>query len=399
MGKKQRLLKMGILGLCLSIGFGNLLTKDAHAVNNPSVSIAISSTVDLEILPTANGTVSSKSADLIVKTEKTAGFRVMINSSSTNLANKLHPEQTMRTISSKTVLKSFPKNAWGVYLGANSPTQDSTFSPVSTAATEFVQNEVANASGTYKLAIGMKVDTTLPAGMYQNELIVSVVAEAAEVTNLAEATYMQEVTPEICTNSDLEVTQNLIDKRDGKTYRVAKLKDGNCWMQDNLAFTLDRGDVLTPEDSDVSEDWTSPNDFWDVSGRMYYTWDVLTTGGERSENNIAQDSLCARGWKLTSAGDYDGLIGAYNVPSNSDIIMTQPPLYFTRVGYYWNGAVHGAGNYGDYWTSGKGSDDYRVYLMLRYLGANSSENGVFRHQILLHNRGLSARCLVRSASS
>lgn len=51
----------------------------------------------------------------------------------------------------------------------------------------------------------------------------------------------------------------LQDSRDGKYYWVAKMKDGNCWMTQNLDFDLTYGMTLTPEDSDVSSPWTPGN--------------------------------------------------------------------------------------------------------------------------------------------
>ncbi len=51
----------------------------------------------------------------------------------------------------------------------------------------------------------------------------------------------------------------LIDKRDGKTYYVAKLKDGNVWMTQNLDLDLDTTKTFTPEDTDIPENWTPSN--------------------------------------------------------------------------------------------------------------------------------------------
>ena len=45
---------------------------------------------------------------------------------------------------------------------------------------------------------------------------------------------MQHMTPEICASAFVGETKQLIDWRDGKTYWVAKLADGNCWMTQNL---------------------------------------------------------------------------------------------------------------------------------------------------------------------
>lgn len=53
-------------------------------------------------------------------------------------------------------------------------------------------------------------------------------------------------------------TTRLIDSRNGTYYWVAKLKDGNCWMTQNLDLDLTNDTSLTPEDSDVSQNWNPP---------------------------------------------------------------------------------------------------------------------------------------------
>ena len=72
---------------------------------------------------------------------------------------------------------------------------------------------------------------------------------------LMELTYMQEMTTKGCAASNVGDTKQLIDKRDNKQYWVAKLADGNCWMTQNLDLDLTSGESLTPELSDVSENW------------------------------------------------------------------------------------------------------------------------------------------------
>ena len=79
---------------------------------------------------------------------------------------------------------------------------------------------------------------------------------AKPVTPLMQMTYMQDMTPEGCAVSTVNDTKQLIDKRDGKTYWVAKLADGNCWMTQNLELDLSTNTPLTSELSDVTKSWT-----------------------------------------------------------------------------------------------------------------------------------------------
>ncbi len=89
--------------------------------------------------------------------------------------------------------------------------------------------------------------------------------------------YMQEMTHAACASQPTPAagetsvpTKTLIDIRDKKTYTIAKLKDGNCWMTDNLA--LEGGTTLTIEDSDLD-----PNVY--INKWRTYTLPVATTSG------------------------------------------------------------------------------------------------------------------------
>ncbi len=89
--------------------------------------------------------------------------------------------------------------------------------------------------------------------------------EPEETRTLANIEYMQDITAEICANTpeataDGKFQYQLKDSRDQKTYWVAKLKDNNCWMTQNLDLDLYVDGVnrkLTSADSDVASDWTS----------------------------------------------------------------------------------------------------------------------------------------------
>lgn len=246
----------------------------AASSTSSSVSIALEPTIDLELVPNTNGVAGYKTTNLTISTNRTNGFRVLLNTSdtATNLTNNLHAQDFIKNVTSPTEFSKLPVNSWGVYFGTTNPTDSSIFLPISIVPTELVHNELANASGTYKLAIGARADTSLPAGTYRNNLVISVIADPSKITSLADATYMQDVTSAICQNSQLEQGQKLIDSRDGKTYWVAKLADGNCWMQQNLDLELTLSGnnaaaiakdgtkvVLTNENTDIS------TQFWNSS--------------------------------------------------------------------------------------------------------------------------------------
>ena len=106
---------------------------------------------------------------------------------------------------------------------------------------------------------------------------------------------MQELTSAICKSIDIssgEVEGRLRDTRDDKVYWVAKLKDNNCWMTQNLDY--DGGGTLTPiASSPSSGDATLYYDLGDY---------ILTTSGEWKYCDGIKDGLynsacLAAGWQ------------------------------------------------------------------------------------------------------
>ena len=54
-------------------------------------------------------------------------------------------------------------------------------------------------------------------------------------------------------------TFKLTDIRDNHPYLVRRLADGSCWMVENLDLELSTSGVLTPDDSDLTENWDPYN--------------------------------------------------------------------------------------------------------------------------------------------
>ncbi len=66
------------------------------------------------------------------------------------------------------------------------------------------------------------------------------------------------MTPNICQGMELEKQYQLVDKRDDKTYWIARLRDNNCWMTQNLDLDINTTHPLTSADSDIENSWTPP---------------------------------------------------------------------------------------------------------------------------------------------
>ena len=90
--------------------------------------------------------------------------------------------------------------------------------------------------------------------------------------------YMQNFTTSQCASMAQGEQIQLVDSRDNKTYWVGKLTDGNCWMTQNLDLDLSTSKVLTPDDSDVSSNWTpsvstTTSIFKNSINNSQYSWD------------------------------------------------------------------------------------------------------------------------------
>ena len=119
-------------------------------------------------------------------------------------------------------------------------------------------------------------------------------------------TAMQTMTPELCASWDDDYTTRMVDLRDNKVYWVAKLKDGNCWMTQNLELDLSTNTPLTSELSDVTSSWTPTSNTYTSaqSGSTSYT--------------VAQSwNLGKYVWKTPNTGRNCGGSGVYNFSNSS----------------------------------------------------------------------------------
>jgi uncharacterized protein (TIGR02145 family) len=78
---------------------------------------------------------------------------------------------------------------------------------------------------------------------------------------------IQDMSPQVCNNNVYDNSElQVIDLRDTKIYWIAKLKDGHCWMTQNLDLALSSKTPLTHETSDIGwgtdkriMQWTPPD--------------------------------------------------------------------------------------------------------------------------------------------
>ena len=322
-------------------------------------------------------------------------------------------------------------------------------------------NPVANNS--IKFKIGAKASNTQPSGTYTNTINFYAITNQTPISfNDAFASAgkekllgfykMQDMNASICNAVEQEIAGTLIDVRDNQTYRVAKLKDGKCWMVENL--NLAGGTKLSSDTTDFESTYSLPtNQGWKNDGSLpdssesgfdnvnyayvynsgnttncgtsgqntpcysYYSWDAATLGSGRTiavENTDAEQSICPKGWRLPTSGsssnegwkrgDFYALAKAYGANLESadydNSSATGANFYnnagpgttpnFLLAGFYSNSSFNSGGSLGYYWsaTSGSTSADAR-YLVF-------SSGGVWSANIYHRRLGFAVRCILKA---
>lgn len=399
-----------------------------------SIAVALSAAVELDVTPKARGAFSTSKAEMQITTNNTTGYAVYLqtadNTSELKAANPQVSEAIMPVEGSMTETNYDNNlNTWGYAIGA--PEAATQYKAVPKSGDEAIlKTEGVSREDSYDVAFAVAVGADLPAGVYTNELLVSVVANPIEVRSLNDLNYMQDMMAEICNITFEGEAKQLIDIRDGKSYKVAKLKDGNCWMVENLKITFGEGEgmvnKLTANDSDLTtgKEWTpevtevtthaaiTSNNVlngiasWNIidladGAQWYYQFNAATagTGQDVMAEQAATDSICPKGWKLPLSGSmndgkngsFQKLLAAYNVPNDSGDILLREPLNFTKAGFITEGETIGyLSAAGLYWSSVVAEVNRYPYL-LDFNAKLANPSGVGYKNLL----GLAVRCVVR----
>ncbi|MBQ3436546.1 hypothetical protein IJG26_01145 [Candidatus Saccharibacteria bacterium] len=141
---------------------------------------------------------------------------------------------------------------------------------------------------------------------------------------------MQDLDDSICGSVSEGQVTTLIDVRDNNTYHVGKLKDGNCWMLDNLA--------LDPTDSTTAANMNTSN----------------TNASAAAITNLLNGGSTTTGWSNVAVADLDEFdSNAYTRPristTNKNAFVTSYGLAATdgqaKVGIYYNYCAATASTY------------------------------------------------------
>ena len=146
---------------------------------------------------------------------------------------------------------------------------------------------------------------------------------------------MQGMTPEICDSvTILDDSYAAIDIRDFSLYNIAKLQDGRCWMQDNLALdAVEAKNSLSPSntnatqaaiDNFIANSVTAPQNGWAATAISYETNSSVYNQPRInivSKDVVPSDSLSTDGgWKVGVYYNFCAVsVGTYCYASNSGI--------------------------------------------------------------------------------
>ena len=226
---------------------------------------------------------------------------------------------------------------------------------------------------------------------------------------------MQDMSPMACYNSSINDTATLTDNRDGTTrsYTVAKLADGLCWMTTNLNLGKSNGSItLTPEDTDITTDFTlpasssnysttnnntninTPNNLnnhtiashtvngvtYNDSVASYYTYAAATADiNTYSKGSVyVTTSICPKNWDLPTESQYLNLRTKGSITSANTAFAS--PNNFTYGGYR-SGASYFTSetSYGYYWTSRNSSSTYAYWTYVYSSGLYSSTTTYYKY--------------------
>ena len=438
---EEKIITLGFKILTLSfLGFGLFASNSVFAETMKNkINIKPSMTLDIPVssinlnLDPATKPFDSKDVNITVGTNNKTGYWISM-SSATSGSDLVNIDDNTKTIPSITTAGSytsldFPINQWGYKIDSGN------YTPFVSGVTIKSSSTTANGE-TFKLNIASKIDYLQPSGTYNIALNIKMLPNMIQE-------YMQDITPEMCTEDPSVV----MDKRDGQTYTIARLKDGQCWMTSDL--NLAGGTTLNASDSDVPTDnyftlpASSATGFDDDTKayvyntgneaisqadctstqacNSYYSWLAATAGGKDASGTAvtgngedAAYSICPKGWRLpksgnnsdTSAtsttgykkGDFYKLATAYGANLESSHVQNSAVFYnnagpgtlsnFLLAGHFYSGSFYYGGTDGRYWSlsSGSSTNAYFLYFSGSRVGSAAMDS---------RRRGFSVRCILK----
>ena len=251
---------------------------------NPSISVSISPSnlVIDNLIPSI--TTDSNAITVSVATNAAYGYTLSatVNSNTSNNGNNNSSNSNLTHTNGTSIFSSIATdaslssltndNTWGYsYRLSNNGNSNawSNYSGLSNETSKTLINTDNQAAKPIDFKIAAKASDTQPSGAYTGTINFTAVSKHIPVS-LAEAYAsegktmfngyytMQDMNSTICNKAEVTDAQlQVIDTRDKKVYWIAKLKDGHCWMTQNLDLDLDSNRTYTHYDTDLG--WNDPD--------------------------------------------------------------------------------------------------------------------------------------------
>lgn len=364
-------------------------TTNATLFVKSSVALSTQNELTMEATPKSTGTFTTGTTSIRVETNNVSGYAVYLSAGDDGSLKSGDKSNTARIkpVNGTLTRENFAEhlNSWGYANTTNASAEVAEYEAIPEVASGAVFESTEQAgSDTYDLSVGVATGADLPSGEYNGEILISVVANPMQVTNLMQLTYMQDMNSTICENTmdyvDVNnyATKQLIDVRDGKEYWVAKLADGKCWMTQNLAYVISAGanTALKPDTSQVSATTAMPTSTISnalsvaaANNTTAYSWSfgarvVAAPTAAANCGNTANVDTCAKvgvvnvadktkwqptyraqmGTWNTGSGDKEQIVAVrYTDPSNPALGGEYDPHYLAGIYYQFNAATANTG--------------------------------------------------------
>ena len=211
----------------------------------------------------------------------------------------------------------------------------------------------------------------------------------------------------------------LTDSRDSKTYAVAKLADGKCWMIENLKYTgggsssnswgtsssyytTKQYNYTNMNNADSTKSPTANNGTgaqWRSYGG-YYSWaSAINSTAAYSSGTAPAPGICPTGWRVpTSNGastDFPALQNALNGTTSGTSTFASSnnwrkyPNNFVFSGGWYSSSANYRGTNANYWSSTANNSYNSYYLYFNSTNVNPASN-------LNKSYGFTVRCVAAS---
>lgn len=295
-GIKKKLFGASILSLGF-LAFMGLIGGGAYAVTSTETTI----TMDVE--PIITVTFSTRAAILKaslkdqldeikvgaeIRTNSRTGYKAYLSTDkrrtsdtdtkATGLVHINNNVDYIPTLEESVTPSNFPVNHWGYSIDGGE--HYSGMKAVNDVDLADFTSSNSSEKRNIDLYFATKINNDQTNGYYENTIIVTAVANYVAQT-INDIQYMQDINDDVALSMAEDQQYQLKDKRDEKKYWISRLRDGNIWMTQNLAYEEYEDAnktqfILTSDLSDVWSDYVYP------TTRTVYTTATVVTSSSTS---------------------------------------------------------------------------------------------------------------------